>query len=120
VNDPRLFVVAGERREPDLPIEAIMIRSRHTGPPLHVARLARKLVFDPSRTSVRCFALGPLEDDLEALLAHRAEGAVRIHEPQRIKARVHPLPRLQQIQGRVDAEDPHDDGERKRDAALQP
>jgi hypothetical protein len=59
--------------------------------PHRIGGLAAKRVLAPDRVRADDLLVRPFDGDLEALARHATERAVRVHEVQRIEARVHQL-----------------------------
>src|SRR6478752_7642124 len=76
---PTALMVWRQRHEPQLPVEPQMVRRDPTGPTLEWTRLARQFVLSPLGLLVDRRGAGALDDELVALTAHAAEGAVSVH-----------------------------------------
>jgi hypothetical protein len=75
-----------ESKEPNVPVQPIVVWRTEAWYPVNVAWFARKLEFRP-----RLAIVASLYDSLEASLSHTAKRTVRIDKPKGIKAGIHEL-----------------------------
>ena len=77
--------------EPNLPIDARLIRGNERRPQIRITRFGFELVFLPFGIAGNNGVVGSFENDLVAFLADGAECAVGVNETKPIEGRVHHL-----------------------------
>src|SRR5262249_53742826 len=94
----------GHRREPDQPVQPKMVRAQEAWPPVGIPWLAFELIRPP--LSILGWRVGQraFENDFVSDPADTAERSVRIHQLERLKGSVHPLPTRKQICNRLNAQ----------------
>ncbi len=97
---------AGERHggEPNLPIDARLIRGNERRPQIRITRFGFEFVFLPFGIAGNNRVVGSFENDLVAFLADGAECAVGVNETKPIEGRVHHLPFRNEIGDGRDAQ----------------
>src|SRR5438552_8491738 len=101
---PRIFRGRTHGGEPDLPIDARLIRGYEWGPQIRITRFGFEFVFLPLRIAGDDNIVGSFKNNLVAFLTNRAERAVSVHETKSIEGRVHHLPFGNEICDRRDAQ----------------